>query len=242
MAKVDIFNLTDLWNDAGAVFTAIKMNVTNTASAAGSKLIDLMVSGVSKFRVDPDGKVEVDGAGLADSAVMLDINMDTRNPFKVTARDGAHFAMGSSRTVDFLQDTLKRVSIGNTGGVATVRVGSGGQFAFSSADPISGADDVLLRRDGSASLAQRNGVNAQTSRIYHTFTDLSNYERMRMTGRGVALESAGTGSANIDFVITPAGTGRVKFGTHAAIASETVTGYLEIKDSAGNVRKLAVVS
>jgi hypothetical protein len=38
------------------------------------------------------------------------------------------------------------------------------------------------------------------------------------------------------------GTGNVRFGTHSAIAAETVTGYITIKDSAGNTRKLAVLS
>lgn len=34
----------------------------------------------------------------------------------------------------------------------------------------------------------------------------------------------------------------IMFGVHSAIGANTVTGYIEIKDSAGNVRKLAVVS
>lgn len=36
--------------------------------------------------------------------------------------------------------------------------------------------------------------------------------------------------------------GEMWFGTHSALAAETVTGYITIKDSAGNTRKLAVVS
>jgi len=46
----------------------------------------------------------------------------------------------------------------------------------------------------------------------------------------------------VDAQITPKGTGRVRFGTHAALAGETVTGYIEIKDDGGTVRKIAVVS
>ena len=37
-------------------------------------------------------------------------------------------------------------------------------------------------------------------------------------------------------------TGNVKFGTHAAITTETLSGFITIKDAAGNTRKLAVVS
>lgn len=43
-----------------------------------------------------------------------------------------------------------------------------------------------------------------------------------------------------DLYINP--NGIVKFGTHAAIGAETVTGYITIKDSGGTSRKIAVVS
>ena len=61
------------------------------------------------------------------------------------------------------------------------------------------------------------------------------------TGNAVTISTAGSDS-NIDFAITPKGTGVLRFGTHSAIAAETVTGYITIKDSAGNTRKLAVLS
>ena len=48
---------TATWNAAGVTFTAIKANVTDTASAAASKLIDLQVGGVSKFAVDKTGAI-----------------------------------------------------------------------------------------------------------------------------------------------------------------------------------------
>jgi hypothetical protein len=41
--------------------------------------------------------------------------------------------------------------------------------------------DVVLARDGANTLAQRNGVNAQTSRVYNTFTDASNGEWAELT-------------------------------------------------------------
>jgi hypothetical protein len=57
----DIFNLTDTWNAGATVFSAIKMNVTDTASAAGSLLIDLQVGGTSKFKVDKTGALTAAG-------------------------------------------------------------------------------------------------------------------------------------------------------------------------------------
>lgn len=48
-------NLAQTWNAGSTVFTALKMNVTDTASSSSSLLIDLQVGGVSKFKVTKAG-------------------------------------------------------------------------------------------------------------------------------------------------------------------------------------------
>ena len=55
LAQSNIFNMTDTWNDAGTTFDAIKMNVTDTASQADSKLLNLQVGGTPMFTVDKAG-------------------------------------------------------------------------------------------------------------------------------------------------------------------------------------------
>ena len=52
-----IYDLSDQWAASGTTFTAIKMNVTDTASAAGSLLMDLQVGGASKFSVDKNSVI-----------------------------------------------------------------------------------------------------------------------------------------------------------------------------------------
>jgi hypothetical protein len=56
-----IYNLTDTWNDAGISFSGIKLNVTDTASASGSKLLDLQINGSSKITVGKAGNVTATG-------------------------------------------------------------------------------------------------------------------------------------------------------------------------------------
>ena len=56
------FTVDPDWNDAGVVFTGLKLNVTDTASAAGSNLLDLQVGGTSKLIVSAAGVAEVNGA------------------------------------------------------------------------------------------------------------------------------------------------------------------------------------
>ena len=57
MTTTNIFDMTDTWNNIATTFTAVRMNVTDTASAAGSMLIDLQVGGVSQFRVSKGGRI-----------------------------------------------------------------------------------------------------------------------------------------------------------------------------------------
>lgn len=58
----DVFNMADTWNASGTTFTGIKLNVTDTASAAGSLLMDLQVGGVSQFKVSKTGAVTTPGS------------------------------------------------------------------------------------------------------------------------------------------------------------------------------------
>jgi len=65
---------------------------------------------------------------------------------------------------------------------------------------LTSAPDLTLWRDAADVLAQRNGTNAQTSRLYGTYTDASNYRRLTntMSTAGVAEikpEGAGTGAS-----------------------------------------------
>lgn len=61
------------------------------------------------------------------------------------------------------------------------------------------------------------------------------------TGTAPLINARG-GDADVDLSLAPRGAnGRIRFGTLTASADVPVTGYIEIKDSAGTVRRLAVV-
>jgi hypothetical protein len=71
-----IYDLTDTWNAGGTTFSAIKMNVTDTASASASKLITVQVGGAEKFGVRKDGLTYVAGSlgvGTSSPSYRLDI-------------------------------------------------------------------------------------------------------------------------------------------------------------------------
>lgn len=48
--------------------------------------------------------------------------------------------------------------------------------------------------------------------------------------------------ANIDIRFSPKGTGKLRYGTHVDQADTAITGYIEIKDAGGVLRKLAVIT
>jgi len=51
------WTFTQTWNAVGTTFAGLVENVTNSASAAGSKLLDLQVGGTSQWSVDKAGNV-----------------------------------------------------------------------------------------------------------------------------------------------------------------------------------------
>ena len=56
LAASSDFTVDPDWNDASTVFTGLKLNVTDTASAAGSNLLDLQVNGTRAAAVAKDGR------------------------------------------------------------------------------------------------------------------------------------------------------------------------------------------
>jgi hypothetical protein len=168
-----IYALVDTWNSAGTVFTGIGLNVTDTASAAGSLLLDLQVGGVSVFRVAKSGI-----ARFVDRASARDLQIEV-------STTGAHHRFFSSNTSAGFQFENNATVLGTFSSTTGLGIGGGG--------------DLFLVRDAADTLAQRRSTNAQTFRVYNTFTDASNYERLGLGWSGSTLqiltERAGTGTS-----------------------------------------------
>lgn len=56
-SSTPVFDMTQTWNSGAVTFSGLKLNITDTASAAASLLMDLQVGGSSKFTVQKDGAV-----------------------------------------------------------------------------------------------------------------------------------------------------------------------------------------
>jgi hypothetical protein len=113
-----IYDLSDTWNAGATTFTAIKMNVTDTASAAGSKLIDLQVGGTTRFDVDKNGQVEISaGTALLPSLSTLG---DTNTGMWFPAADTIAFSEGGAEVMRI--DSSGRVGIGTSAATTLLSV------------------------------------------------------------------------------------------------------------------------
>jgi hypothetical protein len=74
---------------------------------------------------------------------------------------------------------------------------------------ISPNNDCFIQRDAAGILAQRNGTAAQTFRVYNTYTDASNYDRLSFfhsSGMATIMaEGAGTGLAGSHLALRASG-------------------------------------
>jgi hypothetical protein len=102
---------------------------------------------------------------------------------------------------------------------------------------------VDIRMKGAAGLRVQNSSQLDLFRVTGNSGTVANYLRANASLAGVEpfLSADGT-DTNIDLALTPKGTGRVKYGTHTVTADAPITGYIEILDSSGTIRKLAVIT
>ena len=184
-----IINLSQTWNNAATTFTGLKLNVTNTASAAASNLLDLQVGGTSSFSVSQNGSI---------SGATLKIN-------GIGANDPGGIGIGTSQS-NVLAGYIGSGSVAwvsSVFGIGFILPSDAGPIGFSSAgrtsvSSVASSKDTLLYRDAAGILAQRNGTNAQTFRLYNTYTDASNFERTSLTrdssGLVIDAQKGGTGA------------------------------------------------
>ena len=224
-ANNPVLSATQTWNNAAVTFTGWQLNVTDTASNAASLLINLQVGGVNQFEIRKDGKVTFK------SGTNIDQN-GTAFLGASLAQNGGNFSIGTYNNAVHLRSTWA--------------------FSWSPTDSNSPTQDLLLLRDAANTLAQRNGVNAQTLRVYNTFTDASNYERLSVDWTSnvayIRPQNAGTGSARLFVPVTGATTvaglpaaATAGAGARAFVTDATVTTFASIV-AGGGANAVPVVS
>jgi hypothetical protein len=203
--------ISQTWSTTGT-YTAAKIDVTETATAAAaSLLLDLQIGGARRLSVRKNGLTYIAGT------------LVTPNGLSITSSED-----GGNQTASFTTDG--------------VRIPSQSVIGFTSASSGFGTLDTILLRDGAANtLALRNGAAAQTFNVYGTYSTSPSlaYSRLAIacdTSGNATLTTQSTGTAGtVSINGVPVGLGvgnnvsNVAIGVSAALlaVSNTVAiGYL----------------
>jgi hypothetical protein len=202
-----LVDLAGTWSTTGAP-SAIQLNITDTASASGSLLMDLRVGGSSQFTFRKNGIASLRFGFAAGSDVGIECYSSNNSAM--------------SRTSSARCNMLGAVSAG-------LRLASGHAVSWSANNGFTAdvfqLNDLFILRDASGILAQRNGTNAQESRLYGTYTSSTNYQRMTVKSVRQTLSALSGASATTTGTFIPDGAVVVGVTTRVATLLAGATGY-----------------
>ena len=164
------FTVDPDWNDASTVFTGLKLNVTDTASAAGSNLVDIQSNGTSDVVIDSSGRVginttspsaplSVQASSTAEGIKILGRAADDIGDFAFLENDGTtEIGRIQARTTElsFRARQSGQSILFITGGIAErARIDSSGNLGIATSTPDdkleiggAGAGIILASPDG----------------------------------------------------------------------------------------------
>ena len=105
-----LLDLSQTWNAGGVAFSALKLNVTDTASANGSLLLDLQVGGVSKFNISKIGSLTAAGSISAYSSGLWSVS------------DSGGIFLGASSDVVLKRDAANTLALRNGANAQTFNI------------------------------------------------------------------------------------------------------------------------
>lgn len=219
-----IYDLVDTWNASGTTFTAIKMDVTDTASASASLLMDLQVGSSSKFSVGKTGNVKASNGTAAIPAYgMGTIGIYTRASVRL------NFAIGGSDVGIELGPNL--LALQNTG-----------EINWTASTLPSSAADLFLTRRAAANLrlgaADAAAPVAQTLSVQSVVAGTTNTAGTNLTITG--SQGTGTGAGgSIIFQIAPLGSSG---SAQNALATALTIGSDRVVTVAANASSLAQIA
>jgi len=220
--------------------------------------------GTQRLRIDESGRVLIApdteipvarlslGALLSDDSLHVYDDGTSRHGFGVAAGQlriygaaGASLAFGSRGSSTFEAEAFRVAPISsgvNRIEVAGARVGSTPTLTAQGAD----ADVALLIATKGTGSGAYAGFDVRGGRCLSLFgyrTPAVNYLRIGSNGAGFAPELSAWGAdTDIDLLLSPKGAGLMRFGVWTSNSDASVTGYVTIRDAAGNTRKLATIA
>ena len=137
------------------------------------------------------------------SSLLMDLQTGGTSRFKVDKN--GYLTFNSTRLVDLSPGLAIQVSAANTAAILSdsIQVRNVGHFGFTNTSNALDVADVRLFRDAANILAQRNSTNAQTFRLYNTYSSATSYENLQLQWSsneariGTSVGSAGGTQRNL---------------------------------------------
>ncbi len=105
---------TPTWNASDTTFTGIQLNVTNTASAAGSLLLDIQVGGVSQLNITKGGILNVNGAQVNTIGSTVTVGIQLLPTWNNSGTQYTAFQVNAVNTASGVNSTLMDLQLGGT--------------------------------------------------------------------------------------------------------------------------------
>jgi hypothetical protein len=128
-ASEELLKIISTWNNAGSDFYGIYVDVTNTASSTDSRLINLLVGGSSKFAVDLNGNVYINGDISTVGSINFNLDDNTAGAFTLQEGSNKYFNINTTNDAELVQigNNLASVDViieDNTASAFQIREGS----------------------------------------------------------------------------------------------------------------------
>ena len=202
-----VLDLSQTWNAGAVTFTGLKFNVTDTASAATSLLLDLQVGGTAELSVVKNGQV-LSGYTATNSPTYSFVG-DTDTGWGYRSANILTAICGGGEVLRISQTQL--VSFANNVNIFTT-------------DASLTLYETTLVRDAANTLALRNSTNAQESRVYGTYTSATQYHYTAIKTAKTTL-TATAGATITATNLIPDGAFLIGVTTRVNTTCTTATGY-----------------
>jgi hypothetical protein len=204
-------------------------NIDLSLTTKGTGALKFNTGGGEQFRVTNTASADIywaatGGIGGAGRATLTTAGSTTATSMQIVNHTAA--------PVIFLTGNAEQLRVAHTASAVNYVQLTGGATGASPAISPQGSDTNINLR---LQVKGTGGVSFAENR--------TNYITAFGAGTGGSPSFLAQGSdTNIDLTLTPKGTGNVRFGTHTATSDTAISGYIEIKDASGTIRKLAVIT